>query len=75
MAGFLKKTPKNADFAKGGNTPMFGEQAAEAMPSGTTRDPTSQDAAPGDKFAKGGSNKMFGYAGAETAKAGITSAR
>lgn len=74
MAGFLKKSPKNADFAKGGNTPMFGEQAAEPMPEGHTSDPTAQDGS-GDKFAKGGSGKMFGYAGAEPAKAGITSAR
>lgn len=75
MAAFTKKTEKNAEFAKGGNTPMFGEQAADAMKPGVTRDPTSQDTTPGDKFAKGGSGKMFGYAGAEPAKAGMTSAR
>ena len=75
MAAFTKKTEKNAAFAKGGNTPMFGEQAAEPMKAGTTRDQTSQDNAPGDKFAKGGSGKMFGYAGAQPAKAGQTGAR
>lgn len=72
MAGFLKKTEKKADFAKGGNTHMFGEQSAAPMPSGTT---DKGDKSDGSKFAKGGSGKMFGYAGAEPAKAGITSAR
>lgn len=75
MAAFAKKTEKNAEFAKGGNTSMFGAQAAEPMASGTTRDKTSQDSAPGDKFAKGGSGKMFGYAGSQAAEAGKTSAR
>lgn len=75
MAAFAKKTSHNVEFAKGGNTKMFGEQAAEPMPSGTTRDPSAADGAPGDKFAKGGSTKMFGYAGAEPAQAGKTSAR
>lgn len=74
MAAFAKKTEKNAEFAKGGNTPMFGEQAAEPMKSGTTRDQTSADGV-GDKFAKGGSGKMFGYAGSQAAQAGKTSAR
>jgi hypothetical protein len=73
MAGFLKKNEKSADFAKGGNTKMFGEQAAAPMPSGTTD--KGDKSGPGEKFAKGGSNKMFGYAGAEAAKGGITSAR
>lgn len=73
MAAFLKKNEKSADFAKGGNTPMFGEQAAADMPSGTT-DKGDKDG-PGEKFAKGGSGKMFGYAGAQPAEAGKTSAR
>lgn len=73
MAGFLKKTEKSADFAKGGKTHMFAEQAADPMKSGTTSVNTTP--APGAKFASGGSQKMFGYAGAEPAKAGITSAR
>lgn len=72
MAAFLKKNEKSADFAKGGDTPMFGEQSAAPMPEGTTDKGDKDD---GSKFAKGGSNKMFGYAGSETAKAGITSAR
>ena len=81
MADFQKKTEKKADFAKGGNTPMFGKgdrtvtapsDAAGQQEEGTTaHDPEDT----GSKFAKGGSNKMFGYAGSETAKGGITSAR
>lgn len=75
MAAFAKKTEHNTEFAKGGKTHMFGEQAAEPMKAGTTRDQTSQDSAPGDKFAKGGSGKMFSYQGAVPASAGMTSAR
>jgi len=73
MAGFLKKNEKSADFAKGGNTHMFGEQAAAEMPSGTTD--KGDKSGPGEKFASGGSGKMFGFAGAQPARAGITSAR
>ncbi len=70
-----KESSHNVEFAKGGNTHMFPEQAAEPMPSGTTRDKSAADGAPGAKFAKGGSGKMFGFAGAEPAQAGKTSAR
>lgn len=68
---------KDTEFAKGGNTPMFGEQNAdEQKPAGTAHDTGSdQDAGVGDKFAAGGSTKMFGYQGAVPARAGITSAR
>ncbi len=72
MANFTKKTEKNAEFAKGGDTHMFGHQAAGPQDDATTAHDTNGD---GGKFAKGGSGKMFGYAGAEPAKAGITSAR
>lgn len=81
MAGFLKKTPKSADFAKGGNTPMFGkgdrtttapkDAAGTATPGTTYKDPENS----GEKYACGGSTKMFGYAGAQPAEAGKTSAR
>lgn len=74
MAAFAKKTEKSADFAKGGDTHMFGQQASEPMEDGHTADPDAQDSQ-GDKFAKGGSGKMFGYAGAQPARAGITGAR
>jgi hypothetical protein len=73
MAGFTKKTETNTEFAKGGKTHMFGEQAAADMPSGTTD--KGDKGGPGDKFAKGGSGKMFGYSGAVPARSGITSAR
>lgn len=80
MANFTKKTEKNVEFAKGGNTPMFGHgpvtpsniQAGEQAP-GTTAH--KNEGGGGDKFAKGGSGKMFGYAGSQPARAGITSAR
>lgn len=76
MAAKVKKeTSHNVEFAKGGNTPMFSEQAAEPQTPGTTRDKTAADNAPGAKFAAGGSTKMFGFAGAEPAQAGKTSAR
>lgn len=73
MADFLKKNEKSADFAKGGNGHMFGEQEAGSMPSGTTD--KGDQSGPGEKFAKGGSGKMFGYAGSQPARSGITGAR
>lgn len=76
-----KETTKNAVFAKGGTTPMFGsgdrtttagaEQAGEQKAGGTAHD----TAGGGGKFAQGGSGKMFGYAGSQPAQAGITGAR
>jgi hypothetical protein len=82
MPNFTKKTEKNAEFAKGGTTPMFGkgdrtvtapqEQAGEQTPGGTAHDPSGGG---GDKFAKGGSTKMFGYSGSVPATSGQTSAR
>lgn len=73
MAAFTKKTEKSAEFARGGKTHMFGEQAAADMPSGTTD--KGDKSGPGEKFASGGSGKMFGYAGSQPAQSGITSAR
>lgn len=73
----VNKTKKEAqhdvEFAKGGDTPMFGKQAAgEDKPGNTGKD---QSAAPGPKYAEGGSTKMYGYSPSVPAKAGITSAR
>ena len=78
---FLKKSPKSMDFAKGGNTPMFGkgdhtvtapkDAAGEVTPGTTYKDPKDS----GSKFASGGSSKMFGYEGSQAAKAGQTGAR
>ncbi len=74
MAKSKVESAKNVEFAKGGNTPMFGQQAAGAQkPAETAHDVAG--GAPGAKFAAGGSNKMFGYNPSVSAKAGITSAR
>lgn len=77
-----KEASHSADFAKGGNTPMFGQgdrtttapsDAAGSQTAGVTEhDPKGGS---GDKFASGGAGKMFGYSGSLSAKAGITSAR
>lgn len=73
MASFTKKSSHNADFAKGGNTKMFGQQQAESQTPGHTGDRGATGK--GAEFAKGGSTKMHGYAGSQAARAGITSAR
>jgi len=72
MAAFLKKTEKSADFAKGGNTHMFGPQKAGEQDAATTAHDVTDGS---DKYACGGKGKMFGYSGSQTARAGITSAR
>lgn len=69
-----EKSTRSADFAKGGNTPMFGEQAAGPQKPGTTAHDI-KGGAPGADFAKGGSGKMFGFTGSQPAQAGKTSAR
>jgi hypothetical protein len=68
------ETSHNVKFAEGGNTPMFGEQAAGEQKAGTTAHDVG-GGAPGAEFAKGGSGKMFGYQGSVPARDGITSAR
>lgn len=73
MAKDKQETEKNVDFAEGGDTPMFGPQAAGPDKAGNTgKDPTS---APGAKYAEGGKGKMFGFHGAEPQSPGRTSAR
>ena len=64
----------NVDFAKGGKTKMFGEQAAGEQEPGVTEHDV-KGGAPGAEFAKGGSTHMFGYNGSIPAEAGKTSAR
>jgi hypothetical protein len=64
----------NVEFAKGGSTKMFGEQAANSQKSATTAHDVS-GGAPGPEFASGGKTKMFGFQGALPARDGITSAR
>jgi hypothetical protein len=68
-----KEGQHNVEFAEGGDTPMFGEQAAGPdKPGNTGKD---QSAAPGAKFAAGGSTKMYGFNPSVPAKAGQTGAR
>ena len=72
-AGSATEKSHDVEFAKGGKTHMFGEQAAgEQTPAETGK---TEDSAPGEKFAAGGSTKMFGFQGAIPARSGITSAR
>lgn len=73
MAKSKSEGEHNVTFAEGGDTPMFGEQAAGPDKPGNTG--TDQAKAPGAKYAEGGKGKMFGFHGAEPAKSGITSAR
>jgi hypothetical protein len=74
-AGSVKRGEKttNTQFAKGGDTAMFGQQQAEPMKAGQTGDPGKTGK--GAEFAKGGNGKMFGFSGALPARDGITSAR
>ena len=64
----------NVEFAKGGDTKMFGEQAAGDQKAATTAHDVG-GGAPGAKYAEGGKGKMFGFSGALPARDGITSAR
>ena len=73
-AGQATEKSHDVTFAKGGDTPMFGEQAANEQKAGGTAHDVS-GGAPGPEFAKGGSGKMFGFSGALPARDGITSAR
>jgi hypothetical protein len=64
---------RNVEFAKGGDTPMFKQQAAGPdKPGNTGKD---QASAPGPKYAAGGSSKMYGYNPSVPATAGQTGAR
>lgn len=76
-AGSATEKTHDVEFAKGGDTPMFGEQEAGSRTSGDKSPSTGKpdDRGPGDKFAAGGSTKMFGYQGSVPATAGISSAR
>ena len=68
-----QESEHNVEFAKGGNTPMFGLQQAEPKTPGNTR-PDAKPG-PGAKFAEGGSNKMFGFSPSVPARSGITGPR
>jgi hypothetical protein len=68
-----KESQHDVTFAEGGDTHMFGQQAAGPdKPGNTGKDPT---AAPGPKYASGGSHKMFGFSPSVPATAGQTGAR
>ena len=68
-----KEAQHNVTFAEGGDTHMFGKQAAGPdKPGNTGKDPT---AAPGPKYAAGGTSKMFGFNGSQPQQAGRTGAR
>lgn len=65
------ETSHNVEFAEGGDTPMFGEQAAgDQKPGGTAHNVSG--GAPGAKFAEGGSGKMFGFRPSTPATSGQT---
>lgn len=60
-------------FAKGGSTPMFGEQQANPDKSGQTG---KEDVnGKGAEYAAGGKTPMYGFTGALPAREGITGAR
>jgi hypothetical protein len=62
----------NVEFAKGGNTKMFGEQQANPDKPGQT---SKEDVnGKGSEFAAGGKGKMFGFKPSASAEAGKTSA-
>lgn len=77
----MKKEPKGkskvesvksgGDFAKGGSTHMFGEQAADPAMEGTSSPNASKG--PGAKFASGGNGKMFGQQYAGPQQPGVSS--
>jgi hypothetical protein len=76
-----QESEHNVEFAKGGNTPMFGtgdrttaapSDAAGEQQSASTAHKTSGS---GGKFASGGSGKMFGFNPSVPATAGQTGAR
>ena len=68
-----KEAQHNVTFAEGGDTHMFGKQAAGPDKPGNTGKDTS--GAPGPKYAAGGSGKMFGFSPSQAAKSGQTGAR
>jgi len=80
MAKTKEESSHNVEFAKGGDTPMFGtgdrtkvttsDSAGEQTPGQTSSKSTDNP-----KYAEGGREKMFGYSPSVPAKAGITSAR
>jgi len=76
-AGSATEKTHDVEFAKGGDTPMFGEQEAGSR-KGEDKSPSTgkpDSSGPGAKFAEGGSTKIFPFEGSVPARAGISSAR
>lgn len=73
MAKSKQESEHDVEFAEGGDTPMFGKQAAGPDKAGNTG--KDQSKAPGAKYAEGGSTKMFGFSGAQPQQGGRTGAR
>jgi len=59
-------------FHKGGNTKMFGKQAAGLTKSLSEGGTGKTDKSPGGKFMKGGSTHMFGKQSANPRRPGVT---
>ena len=76
------ESERDVEFAKGGNTPMFGTgdrtTTAPADAAGTQKPGVTEqhpDSGSSSKFAEGGKGKMFGYSPSVPAKEGQTGAR
>jgi hypothetical protein len=69
-----KESQHDVEFAEGGDTKMFGEQAANEQDPAVTGHEV-KGGAPGPKYAEGGKGKMFSYNPSIPAKAGITGPR
>jgi hypothetical protein len=76
-AGSATEKTHDVEFAKGGDTPMFGEQEAGSRKASDKSPSTGKpdSSGPGEKFAEGGTTKMFGFQGSVPARSGISSAR
>jgi hypothetical protein len=80
-APYKTETEKDVEFAKGGDTPMFGkgdrtvtdvaDSAGPQQPGRTEQHPDSA----GGKYAEGGKTKMFSYSPSVPQQAGRTGQR
>lgn len=75
-----KEGQHDVEFAKGGDTPMFGsgDRTKVATPDSAGPEKPGQTASiatSNPKYAEGGKEKMFGYSPSVPAKAGQTGAR
>jgi len=63
---------KGFEFAKGGNTKMYGPGYAGPAPEGVTARQSKDSGKGSGKFAAGGKTKMFGQGSARTQEPGVT---